>query len=953
MTAKMGNRYNVLSLEAKDIFCAMQTKGQYKLPLDQNKTTGTKYFSKFNNTLDWSLDSEQIEKVYAKTNRKKSMGFKDNKGNLCSLVVINVSFSYTLQEFNSYGNVFVKNGVSVEDCVFDKFNHITDDKGQLIAIRLNVNEKNPLPDDILLPYFQYDKAKGCYARTDKKIKKVLSTQQLRENLYQNGFDCEDRHYVRYKRSSGSSREGKCLFVDESVFKKMNKWSCCGLEFDDKKFDATSWEAYKALSLSSVVEMVDIPVEKILFVDDFKSVFKEKSLAISTDENKSLVADEKVATIQNDIWDGESLLDESVFLSHTKGMDISDKSMLLLRNNFFKTCAFRTKLQQFFADNNADINLVKKYGVTLAKDVKDIVMVTTPSSLKYLKFVGGKLSEKAIKKWAENVDSQFGIVKCNKISPFFNGDMVQSSYQLLNTVQLTQQEAEQVVLPSAKYLESVRKDSDVMAFHLFDLTSKEESLFANLSCNKYESRAQVVMRLLAKNTTFANTRIFRDLKNKITNDFRKNLKRGHILLSGTNATLFGNGVELLFATIGKFDRKNPVSVLQKGQISCKKFADNCTLVGARSPHLTMGNLLVCQNVYNETIDRYFVLANEIVCVNAIGENIQQRLNGCDYDSDTMLLTDDKLIVKKAVANYDRFLVPVCEVEKSPVEKTDLATLDQKISINKIGEIVNLSQRLNSLYWDMLYDGKKDGLDDVYKDICKLAVLSGIEIDKAKRKYDTDVVKELGILYKKYKDMDSCLCKPLFFKTIDEDNQRQTKKGDCYYAYNTAMDFIWQGVDNINFLRGKAKKATLLNLSSFVTKPVGTPSKTDYLHKDKIVLLVQKYDAERKKLRLKKEYADENTSFVIDQKMLVLKQECHEAVNKLCSSKYVVWLVLNEIEKEQNSSISNCLFEMLFEKQNKIANEMFVDQNNDKVHLERDDNGDLLLYGIRYKKCKIKV
>ena len=27
-----------------------------------------------------------------------------------------------------------------------------------------------------------------------------------------------------------------------------------------------------------------------------------------------------------------------------------------------------------------------------------------------------------------------------------------------------------------------------------------------------------------------------------------------------------------------------------------------------------------------------------------ENIQQRLNGCDYDSDTMLITDDKLLVE---------------------------------------------------------------------------------------------------------------------------------------------------------------------------------------------------------------------------------------------------------------------------------------------------------------------
>ena len=40
-------------------------------------------------------------------------------------------------------------------------------------------------------------------------------------------------------------------------------------------------------------------------------------------------------------------------------------------------------------------------------------------------------------------------------------------------------------------------------------------------------------------------------------------------------------------------------------------------------------------------------------------------------------------------------------------------------------------------------------EIYNDVCKLAVLSGLEIDKAKRAYDNvNVGKELSALHKKY-------------------------------------------------------------------------------------------------------------------------------------------------------------------------------------------------------------
>ena len=130
--------------------------------------------------------------------------------------------------------------------------------------------------------------------------------------------------------------------------------------------------------------------------------------------------------------------------------------------------------------------------------------------------------------------------------------------------------------------------------------------------------------------------------------------------------------------------------------------------------------------------YFNLSEQIICINAINENILQRLAGADYDSDTILITDNPVLLAAAKKNYDKFLVPTSCVEStktkryySPEEQCDL---DYKTSSNKIGEIVNLSQVLNSLFWDQYNSGTPiEELMPIYYDVCQLSVMSGIEID----------------------------------------------------------------------------------------------------------------------------------------------------------------------------------------------------------------------------------
>ena len=254
-------------------------------------------------------------------------------------------------------------------------------------------------------------------------------------------------------------------------------------------------------------------------------------------------------------------------------------------------------------------------------------------------------------------------------------------------------------------------------------------------------------------------MYANFRDDVVSGFKTNLRRGHILLNGTNATLFGNGPEVLKYIAGE----KITSELKKGQIYSKRFNNGAKLLCARSPHITMGNLYCVENNLDGDIWNYFDLGKNIVCVNAIGENIQQRLNGCDYDSDAMLITDDKLLVEAAEKYNENFKVPVCGIPSMSKKGQTLAELDHDTSENKIGEIVNLSQKLNSIIWNEIYHGaQEEKVLNIYNDVCKLAVLSGLEIDKAKRAYDNvNVGKELSALRKKYNRP-----APIFFKEIDE-------------------------------------------------------------------------------------------------------------------------------------------------------------------------------------------
>ena len=553
-------------------------------------------------SLDYSLDQIKLDEVYQKEYRRKDLYAKIGSKKYCNTVMV-VTFKYSVNEFNRKGSDrYIKFGYNDRNLKFTDCAAVVD--GELRGIILNQEVSSPLPPSILGKYFGYKDGKYHLI---KQPKKLMSTAELRRELYNNGFLCNGIQYTRWKRSAGSARVGKAMFIHENLYEAMHKWEMCGLNIsrgDD--VDLAALESYISLTTSSIIDTLELNPQNILVVDDFESVFTDDVISVE-EHDGMLTAEHKECEIRNSIWDGQGLIDLSAMGAY------QDKGMVLLRNSFFKCCCFNTNIQQWFKDNGIT-EVSQLNGKTNAVKIEDIKLITTPSAIKYLKF--GTLQQ-----WRDNVSPTFGVVKHDKKTHFFDGRMVSTHYQLLNTLQMTRQEATQFLAPTLNYLTLLRTNPSVLRYHIrYPIEQVDENIITAV-----QSKNDILYKMLGVNIAFAETKLYDDFVRDIIKSQVKSIRLGHVLVNGNYSTLLGNPMEMLRMSIGQF---NGESSLAAGTVHSTRFPYGKRLCGSRSPHITMSNVWLPMNAANEEIDTYFNLTPEILCINSIGENVLQRLSGCD-------------------------------------------------------------------------------------------------------------------------------------------------------------------------------------------------------------------------------------------------------------------------------------------------------------------------------------
>ena len=606
---------------------------------------------------------------------------------------------------------------------------------------------------------------------DKYVQK--SADELRIDHYTNGvqikypkynkktdsYDYEVIDYVQLYRSTGKAKKGSCMFIRKSLYKKAHQFLTMGIKIPKKNSPIVEIGAYQSLIASSIEGKVVIDPRNILIVKDVDSFCKTNVISIEVDSNKQCMSIPKENyEVCNTIFDGQALIDESIFPDWADGY-------VLLRQHFFKAAAFCTRIQQFFrdyfGDNYENATVVDMWGNQHL--AKDITMITTDNACKWLKFDGITYDY-----WCEKVGelgNHFGIVKTAHKSKM--GDMQRMSYQMVNALSMDTMDA--VLSETKDYITKLKNDDEVF----FDFLRRNSNFMTD-----YE----VLLALCQHNPDFVRSDYFRERRITIIKNYLLDVKTGHIVQNGDNLVLVGSPYAMLLHSVGEDVENDPTFETEKGTIQCwtARFEDGEYLAEFRSPFNSCHNLGYLHNHYHEYWDTYFVFGKQIIAVNTLHTDFEDRNNGSDFDSDSIYVTNQKDIVERAKYCYLNYATVVNNIpkEKNIYDNTlyNMAIIDNKLAASQrdIGESTNVAQACLS-YWYTTGDNKYAEYADA------LAVLCQCSIDGTKRAYDVVVADEVKRIKEEIKLKE--IGYPLFWGDIRKDYDRNRINKDLKCPMNS--------------------------------------------------------------------------------------------------------------------------------------------------------------------------
>lgn len=734
MIESLRNGVRIMSIEARYLYSA-------------NKSSNVSIANGYDTSKFWNNESkkEKIPDKLYKVKMPYSLGLEkmhevgvdefkaDGYGNIYSDMVINVTF---------------KGAAKIEKVLKPT------KKGEI---------RQPKPKYIIKTY---GKGRNQSATLNKvsRLETELDTKKLRTYMYNNGFVLNGNKYVYFMRSTSKSRGGNMLFVKEEYFYDLLiKWARLGIIFlKDQTIDVAGIKSYESLVLSGICGKLEIKPEEILLINDYESIFKEKASVTRLDEDYRLSVKDEVIEYHNSIWDGQSLMDSSKynefieFEGIRKEHSLNGKSFVLLRNLWFKSAAFSFGIQRYFADHNVTIEDVKKHGWTIAEDIKQIKLITTPNSLKIL-----KIKEIVEDKYVDNSDGQiqsmfeywldhirenayFGVVK-SEHGMYDHARRCNS--QILMALPLSKDDMRQLLNDGEfPYMYELRNDENMFLMHLGNRKSTDNT---------------VIYELASYIPQITRTDIYTNFKNDTLNDYKESWKRDGIKIPNSDfCVCVSNPLEMIQYACG-VEPKKWVRIHKEREAYCKFYCEGQELLAARNPCVCSGNILCLKNTRSNLLDNYMELSENIVAVNSIESDIMERASGMDFDSDQMYLSSNALLVEKAKYCEENYLTPVNKVAKETVNKynviEDLSCTDTKIAKGKVGDIVNMGQILQAYYWNIFFDmappinkkeaeNRKKALKRIYDKISMLSSASNVEIDRAKREFKMDTEQELSNLRK---------------------------------------------------------------------------------------------------------------------------------------------------------------------------------------------------------------
>ena len=811
---------------------------------------------------------------------------------------------------------------------------------------------------------------------------------IRQDLYVNGFILDGVKYKMFKRGGSKARTASAIFIKEYAYDELFNRCLLGLKFEENELcDLTSKNAYISLIMSGIIGTINIKKEEILIIDDVmgKKMRVRASVTERNSNNEIVVNEYDDYEVQNNMTDGQGLLDESVFERYeiTRG-----HSVALLRQDFTKCACFNTKLQAYYKEHN----IIKVYDMFRGwVDSKDIKLVITPSACKFLKFSNKFESKKeCYLHWWNNIDDVFGVVKTDHIGNY--GYANRLSYQMINSLELNYDEVKEIAKDEIEYITKL-KNNCLRRKNINNSSSKEKkklkevfedmTYFMNYIGNNAPDKltGDMLQDILSVNSDFRFTKKFKDYKSKMIENYVADVKTGKIRIKNSlYAILFSCPETMLRQTTQKEMVTDCIST--GWEVYCPRYKDKQELCMIRNPQINSGNIGYVTNTYHDEY-KWFNLSEFVVCLNTYDVDVMNRLQGCDFDIDSALLIPHKVIVEKA-KECQKYPTPINGIKGSIELKRDnmleLANLDHYLgsSTRTIGQIVNKSAICNAYMWNAIsHKENPERIQKFYEASSMLSSFSQIAIDMAKKSFLDNEGKRMSLIMemqkinkwevdgkpilefeedtiKNVKEEEVKIKKmivPEFFNVIADGSYRITRHFDC------GMDYL-QEIMTVKEL-GKTLGTKLLEFKDILVKQKDLEGNVAKTQIPTILEIISKCNSTvnwTKTSSCMEQFGD-NARYIISSRAKI------KAINNLKEMKIATktimlilkraFRVIEEKTDKKFSDMAMLTLTLLYKSKPDLVLKCFKSSNimEDKILVE-DENGTEDIFGTKYIIMKKK-
>ena len=233
------------------------------------------------------------------------------------------------------------------------------------------------------------------------------------------------------------------------------------------------------------------------------------------------------------------------------------------------------------------------------------------------------------------------------------------------------------------------------------------------------------------------------------------------------------------------------------------------------------------------------------------------------------------------------------------------------------------------------------EELYKDIITLDVLSGIEIDKAKKEFSVDSKREIDKLRKKHHihTEDGKIVMPKFLGFIAKSKGYYDSSRKSYKYHKSSMDYVEAELAKLRFPR----RSQYTELADLIREDVIGEAPDNRHARQSILNKIDEAKAELIRVREMSTLTKEEKRRVVGE----IIEARDNYMSNLAPNVNTVKSLIRIIEKKEYLKYRHSLFNMLFNSGNVNFYNMIEASREQIKEIEPSDDGDIDIYGYKYR------